>query len=459
MVAAKASVSSNMPPNRRVGVATLGCKVNSFESQLISQKLNASNWRVVDEKEFADVYIINTCTVTREADRQARQAVRRAVRRNPAAFVVVTGCYAQISPGACAAIPGVGLVLGNDRKLEVDKYLLELFQKPARQGGPQVLVGDLDEHVSLPSTLLTGYDGHTRAFVQVQQGCNQGCTFCVIHRARGPSRSLMPTIVKRQVLGLVMSGYKEIVVCGVDLGSYGQDLRAVDSGAYNLTGLLRELCAIENDFRIRLSSIDPAHIDAELIEFMATQRKMCPHLHLSLQSGNTLILKRMKRRYTAEQAIRTTQDLRRRIPNMVLSADILVGFPTETEAQFMDTLRIVDRLGIAYPHVFPFSERSGTPAANIPSSRQIPVAQRKARAGRVRVAGKVVLDRLLQSRLGSTERVLVEGGECPVAGYQKGRAADYTEVWLPVSAQNPGQWAQVTFESVRGNALIAGVPG
>ena len=438
---------------KRVGITTLGCKVNTFESQLIAQKLSRSDWILVDDKEPADLYIINTCTVTQEADRQARQAVRRAVRRNPDARIVVTGCYAQMSALACAEIPGVDLIVGNDRKLELDTLL------PAIKRGsstPQILVGDVDQHVSLPDQLLTGYEGQTRAFVQIQQGCNQGCTFCIIHRARGPSRSLPPTMVKQQIERLIASGYKEIVICGVDLGAYGQDLSLCGGLTYGLTDLLEELCRIDQDFRLRLSSIDPAHIDAKFIDLMQCQSKLCPHLHLSLQSGNSLILKRMKRRYTAEQVYITGTQLREKIPSLVLSADIMVGFPTETEPQFEDTLRMVELLEIAYPHVFPYSNRAGTPAARIPQSKQVSVTERKLRAKMLRQTGSKVRTTLLQSRLGSKHRILIEGGRCPLSGFQKGRAADYLEVWAPARKEQIGQWADVVYHSVHGNALIAG---
>lgn len=438
---------------KRVGITTLGCKVNTFESQLIAQKLADLDWVVVDAREAADLYIINTCTVTQEADRQARQAVRRAIRRNPEARIVVTGCYAQMSAQGCADIPGVDLVVGNGRKLDIGALLPQAKQPSA---SPRIVVGSLDEHVGLPDRLLTGYEEQTRAFVQIQQGCNQGCTFCIIHRARGPSRSLPPTMVKQQVRHLAASGYKEVVICGVDVGSYGRDLDPYAVLGYGLADLLKELCCIDGDFRIRLSSIDPAHIDRGFIEVLQ-QPGLCPHLHLSLQSGNSLILKRMKRRYSAEQAYAAVMELRQKIPSLVLSADVMVGFPTETEAQFEDTLHMIEQLEIAYPHVFPYSARPGTPAAKIPKDRQVPTAERKSRARKLRQMGAQVRAELLHSRIGSRARVLIEGGVCPLPGFQKGRAPDYLEVWAPVGEDQVGEWADVVYESVRGDALIAGL--
>ncbi len=442
---------SDTPP-RRVGVSTLGCKVNAFESVLIAQALRTRSWELVGARDIADLYIINTCTVTQEADRQARQEVRRAVRRNPDAMIVVTGCYAQIDPDACAAIPGVDLVLGNGRKLDVHDLL------PQLEAGnlPKVMVDGLDRHLSLPQQLITGIEGRTRAFVQVQQGCNQGCTFCIIHRARGPSRSLTPGLVRRQVQRLLLNGYREIVLCGVDLGSYGADLAAAP--AVGLADLLHSLVLLPGDFRIRLSSIDPSHLDDRLIALMASEPRICPHLHLSLQSGNDLVLKRMKRRYTSDLVRDRVARLRERLPNLVLSADVMVGFPTETEAQFRDTEQMVRELEIAYPHVFVYSARRGTPAARIPAAKHVSKADRRARSRRLRQVGEEVRSAVLRRRVGRRERVLVEGGGNGAGGLQRARAADYLPVWVPEAAGEIGCWVDVEYAGVRDDALIARIP-
>ncbi len=441
------------PPGaaRRVAIATLGCKVNAFESALLAERLKGQHWRVVDGRQPADLYIINTCTVTREADRQARQTVRRLIRQNPNAMVVVTGCYAQMDPEACARIPGVDLVLGNDRKLELDRFIPDLEARRL----PPVMVGDLDAHVSLPNDLLAGYEGHTRAFIQVQQGCDQGCTFCIIHRARGPSRSLPPALIKRQVERLAANGYREVVICGVDLGAYGADFSAQGVGSVTLPALLADISEIDADFRVRLSSLDPSHLSEPLVARLAHDPKLCPHLHLSLQSGNTLILKRMKRRYTRERIYEYVARLRERVPDVVLSADVMVGFPTETESQFADTARMIDELDIAFVHVFCYSERPGTPAARIPVHKQVPVVERKRRADALRRAARVVRQRLLTRRIGATARVLVEGGGKPPPGYQRARSADYLTVMTPADAGTVGEWLDVEYLRRHGEALIA----
>jgi threonylcarbamoyladenosine tRNA methylthiotransferase MtaB len=442
------------PIAKTVGIATLGCKVNTYESELIGETLQTENWRLVPNTQSADMYLINTCTVTREADRQARQTVRKLIKRNPDALVVVTGCYAQMDPQACADIPGVDLVLGNDRKLDIHKILPQLQQGVL----PKVLVGDLDQHVSLPEQLLAGYEAHTRAFVQIQQGCDQGCTFCIIHVARGPSRSLSPSLIKRQVQRLVMNGYPEIVICGVDLGAYGNDLSLSDEN-FNLVDLLEELLTLEhepeNPFRIRLSSIDPFHISDRLIELWAREPRICPHMHLSLQSGNTLILKRMKRRYGADQVRERIMKLRAVVPNLVISADVMVGFPTETEQQYQDTEDMLRELDIAFPHVFSYSERDGTPAARIPNAKQVPVVERKQRNLRLRQAAEPLQTQLRNSKLGQQTWVLAEK-PAQKEGYTLCRAEDYQAVLVPNSLALAGKWVKVKYNKVESNILVAG---
>lgn len=441
---------------RKVGITTMGCKVNTYESELISETLKSDNWQAVPANQFADLYVINTCTVTQEADRQARREVRKVVKINPEAMVVVTGCYAQINAQACAEIPGVDLVVGNDKKLDIHQLL------PKLEAGklPKILVGDLDEHVSLPSHILTSYKGRTRAFVQIQQGCNQGCTFCIIHVARGPSHSLAPTLIKRQVERLILNDYPEIVICGVDLGSYGEDFSDKTAG-FNLVTLLKTLLALEVEsnpnFRIRLSSIDPVHITDELIDLMQNEPRMCPHLHLSLQSGSTLILKRMKRRYDRNHVYERVHTLREKVSELVLSADVMVGFPTETEEQYLETEEMVMDLDIAFPHVFTYSEREGTPAARISQLKQVAVIERKKRSARLRTIAKKLQQQLLESRLNKVAWVLPES--C-TNGITKARSEDYLNVRIQLKNKQPlelGKWVKVTYQSVDKQFLNASI--
>ncbi len=445
---------------RRVAFPTLGCKVNVFESELLAEKIIAQRYRRVSPTEPADLYVINTCTVTAEADRQARQLVRRAVRQNPAARVVVTGCYAQMSPQTCADIPGVDLVVGNSQKLDIPILLDALYRGEL----PPVLLKDIDKEISLPSQLLQGFEGHSRAFVQIQQGCNQGCTFCIIHTARGPNRSFSPTMIKRQCQRLIMNGYGEIVLCGVDIGSYGSDF---ENGEMGLTALLCSLLETDADmdgnYRLRLSSIDPAHITDEFIDLLSRHPKICPQLHLSLQSANTLILKRMKRRATKALIYERVASLRTALPDLVLSADILVGFPTESEAHFSDTLNAIDELEIAYPHVFRYSPREGTPAARIPT--QVPMSIRKHRAKAIRDAGESVWNRVAKRQIGQHKTVLVESANKSANKVMLGRAANYFTVEFCEPVQSAGtdengrenqgcRWVDVAITGVGDKVLL-----
>ncbi len=447
---------------KRVGITTMGCKVNAYESELISEAFKSDNWITVPSSESADLYIVNTCTVTQQADRQARREVRKVVRNNPEAMVIVTGCYAQMDSDACADIPGVDLVVGNDRKLDIYGLLPEL-EKGAL---PKVLVGDLDEHVSLPNELLAGYEAQTRAFIQIQQGCDQGCTFCIIHRARGPSRSLAPTLIKRQVEKLAMNGYPEIVICGVDLGSYGEDF-AETASKYDLVDLIEELLAIDvpgnKDFRIRLSSIDPVHVSDRLISLMQAEPRFCPHIHLSLQSGNTLILKRMKRRYTREEVYQTILKLRSQVPDLVMSADVMVGFPTEDETHFQETRQSLIDLDIAFPHIFTYSNRSGTPAARIPETKQVAQKDMKARAQQLRDTAAELQERLHLSQLNKSAWVLPEKiipSESGVNNSLKARSEHYLTVNLQLEEDINadlllGKWIKVRYFSLEDGQLQA----
>ncbi len=428
-------------------MTTMGCKVNAFESTLIREKLARFGFTDTTGSPSAQIRILNTCTVTAEADRQARQQVRRMIRETPDAWVVVTGCYAQTDPEACARIPGVDLVVGNARKLDIPDLLAPLMRNEL----PPVMVGGMGDDIGLPDQLVSGFEGRTRAFVQVQQGCDQGCTFCIIHQARGPNRAFPATMVKRQVERLVLNGYREVVLCGVDIGSYGDDLSPPD----DLPALIERILDLPDAFRLRLSSIDPAHVSDRLIALMVDHcHRICPHLHLSLQSGSTLILKRMKRRATRALLLERIEALRKALPNVVLSADVLVGFPTEDEGHFMETMEVVDRLDIAFPHVFPYSARPGTPAARIP--RQTPVNVRKSRADRLRKLGHRIRQRVGAGLIGRRLPVLRERGGNVEQNRIIGRADNYFGVRLPMASSDDwDDWQDVEITGFDGEFLIA----
>ena len=382
----------NLPQKEReVKILTFGCRLNSFESEVMREHAQAQG--------LTDAIIINSCAVTQEAERQARQAIRRARRENPGAELIVTGCAAQLDPAGYAAMPEVDRVLGNQEKLA-----RESFAATRTDGLPQdrVAVADIMTVADTAGHLISGFAERTRAFIEVQQGCDHRCTFCIIPFARGPSRSVPLGAVVRQVRRLIADGVAEVVLTGVDLSSYGQDL----PGRPSLGALARRLLGHVPELpRLRLSSLDPVEIDADLWRLLAEEPRLMPHLHLSLQAGSDLILKRMKRRHSRADAIVVCRRARQLRPDVVLGADLIAGFPTESEAMFEETLALVDDCGLTYLHVFPYSERPDTPAARMPA---VPKALRKERAARLRRAGGRALAGYLAGRVGSQASVLVE---------------------------------------------------
>ncbi|MET0169778.1 MAG: tRNA (N(6)-L-threonylcarbamoyladenosine(37)-C(2))-methylthiotransferase MtaB, partial [Aliihoeflea sp.] len=344
--------------------------------------------------------IINSCAVTAEAVRQARQAVRRARRENPDARIIVTGCAAQIDPNSFAAMSEVDLVLGNEEKLKAHNYRalpdfgVNQFEK-AR-------VNDIMSVTETAGHMVDAIEGRARAFVQVQNGCDHRCTFCIIPYGRGNSRSVPMGAVVDQVKRLVGNGYGEVVLTGVDMTSYGADL----PGAPRLGKLVRTILAqVPHLARLRLSSIDSIEADPDLMDAIATQTRLMPHLHLSLQAGDDMILKRMKRRHLRDDSIRFCQDVRAMRPDIVFGADIIAGFPTETEAMFENSLKIVEECGLTHLHVFPFSPREGTPAARMPPVRREIV---KERAARLRAVGDTAYRAHLAGLVGTTQKILIE---------------------------------------------------
>jgi threonylcarbamoyladenosine tRNA methylthiotransferase MtaB len=387
-------------------VVTFGCRLNSFESEVMRGHAAAAG--------LQDTVIVHTCAVTAEAERQARQAIRRARREQPGARIVVTGCSAQIAPERYAAMPEVDEVVGNDRKLDPGLW------RDLGAGDQPILVGDIMTARETAGHLVDGLDGRSRAIVQVQNGCDHRCTFCIIPYGRGPSRSVPVGAIVAQTRRLVESGYREVVLTGVDLTSYGRDLPGQPSLGWMLKRLLRLVPELE---RLRLSSIDPAEVDRNLLDLVGGEPRLMPHLHLSVQAGDTLMLKRMKRRHTRDQVIDLCARVRRLRPQIAFGADLIAGFPTETEAMFANTLALVEEAGLTYLHVFPYSARKGTPAARMP---QVPREQRKERAGRLRAAGERALQGYLAVRVGRVERVLVERG---------GRG--HTEAFAPFRIEGP----------------------
>ena len=366
---------------------TFGCRLNIYESQVMR--------RLAGEAGLADAIIVNTCAVTGEAERQARQAIRRAHRRRPDAPIIVTGCAAQLHPDRFAAMPEVARVLGNGEKLTAAAW---------RTDAAPLLVGDVQALTETASHLIDGFDGHARAFLQVQQGCDHRCTFCIIPLARGPNRSVPIGEIVAQARRLVEAGYRELVLTGVDLTAYGADL----PGRPSLGQMTRRLLALVPDLpRLRLSSLDPVEIDDDLWRLIGEEPRLMPHLHLSVQAGDDLVLKRMKRRHGRADVLAVAARARTLRPGLALGADLIAGFPTETEDAFQRTLDLVDEANLTHLHVFPYSARAETPAARMP-----PVSGERIRdrAARLRAKGAEVQRDFLARQVGTRAEVLMERG-------------------------------------------------
>lgn len=410
-------------------IVTLGCRLNAYESEVMRTHL--------DRHGLDDVTVVNTCAVTAEAVRQARQTIRRLRRERPDARIVVTGCAAQIEPETFNAMAEVDHVVGNAEKLDA-----RTFQSLATGTSERVQVNDIMSVRETAGQLIDGFGTRSRAYVQVQNGCNHRCTFCIIPYGRGPSRSVPAGEVVNQICRLVEQGYAEVVLTGVDMTSYGPDL----PGNQSLGGLVRQVLRHVPDLkRLRLSSIDQVEIDADLLAAIAEEPRLMPHLHLSMQAGADLTLKRMKRRHLRADAIGFCNEARRLRPDVTFGADLIAGFPTETEAMFQDTLDIVDECGLTYLHVFPFSPRPGTPAARMP---QVASATVKARAARLRAKGDARLQQFLSEQIGCTVDVLMERPNI-------GRTPQFAEVRLDDDPAPTGTITRTKIAGSDGRRLLA----
>ena len=370
-------------------LVTFGCRLNTYESEVMRTHAKSAG--------LEDAIIFNTCAVTKEAERQARQAIRRARRENPEAKIIVTGCSAQIDPQTYSQMEEVDQIIGNDLKLKAETW--------SGANPERVLVNDIMSVEETAGHLIEGIEGQARAFIQVQNGCDHRCTFCIIPYGRGNSRSVPIGEIATQVRKLVESGYNEIVMTGVDVTSYGADL----PGKPSLGQMIRRVLALVPELpRLRLSSLDPVEIDDDLWRLIAEEPRLMPHLHMSLQAGDDMILKRMKRRHLRQDAIDMCKRARQYRPDMVFGADIIAGFPTESDAMFQNTLDIVEECDLTFLHVFPYSERPGTPAANIPANKQVPVPLRKERATLLRQKGDAQMQKFLRNNINKTAQAIVE---------------------------------------------------
>ncbi|BCH30036.1 tRNA (N(6)-L-threonylcarbamoyladenosine(37)-C(2))-methylthiotran sferase MtaB [Mesorhizobium sp. L-8-10] len=379
-----------------VDIVTFGCRLNTYESEVMRREAETAGLGSLK----GGAVIFNTCAVTAEAVRQAKQSIRKARRESPDARIIVTGCAAQTDPAAFVAMDEVDLVLGNEEKLRSSNY--RALPDFGVNDTEKARVNDIMSVRETASHMVDAIEGRARAFVQVQNGCDHRCTFCIIPFGRGNSRSVPMGAVVEQVKRLAGNGYAEIVLTGVDMTSYGADL----PGAPRLGKLVKTILKQVPDVkRLRLSSIDSIEADDDLLDAIANENRLMPHLHLSLQAGDDMILKRMKRRHLRDDSIRFCEEVRRLRPGIVFGADIIAGFPTETEAMFQNSLGIVEECGLTHLHVFPFSPREGTPAARMP---QVDRAVVKARAARLRAAGDAAYAGHLATLAGTRQSILVE---------------------------------------------------
>ncbi|WDI32885.1 tRNA (N(6)-L-threonylcarbamoyladenosine(37)-C(2))-methylthiotransferase MtaB [Hyphococcus flavus] len=409
-------------------IITLGCRLNLAESEMMR--------RLSRENGCCDSIIINTCAVTNEAVRTARQRIRRTKRDHPNSRIIVTGCAAQTEPDTFASMTEVSAVLGNHEKLNPDHW-----RKLAATEDQVIQVNDILSVRETAGHLLDGYGDRARAFVQIQNGCDHRCTFCIIPYGRGNSRSVPIDTIIEQTHRMVDAGHREVVLTGVDITSYGDGLE----GAPTLGTLVGSLLdAVPELYRLRLSSIDGAEIDEALLERIIGDERVAPHLHLSLQAGDNLILKRMKRRHTREQAIELCRTVRERRPEVAFGADIIAGFPTETDDMFERSLGIIYEAGLQFLHVFPFSPRMGTPAARMP---QVPGKIAKERARRLREAGSKNLKKFLDQQVGKTFEAIQESGGTA-------RLGNYAQVGLNDSQVNPGEVVKVKVSARDGERLV-----
>ncbi len=403
-----------------IAITTLGCKANQFDSEMIRASLERGGFEIIPFSQRADIYIVNTCTVTHRADYQSRQLIRRAHRLNPSSLIVVTGCYAQAYPEEVQGVEGVGVVLGNGEKASI----ADILGNSPMCSCPMVNVGDIKKETKIGEADIDRFYRHTRALLKIQDGCNASCSYCIIPRARGRSRSLDPLRVTYHLQRLKKGGFREVVMTGIHLGIYGADL----SPPTSLAELCKKMEGIPAPQRIRLSSIEPDDFSPELIQSIATSPKVCHHLHIPMQSGEDDILRRMHRNYDGIFFADLVQTLIHRIPDLNIGVDVIVGFPGEGEKQFRQTYELLEKSDIGYLHVFPFSKRRGTEAHEFPY--QVDPRIKKRRCEALRALGRRKKAAFQGRFLGRELEVLVEGKRDKLTRRLKGYSRNYIPVLI-----------------------------
>lgn len=403
---------------RKVGICTLGCKVNQYESQAIAEEFERNGFTIGRFSEKCGVYVINSCTVTGEAERKTRQMIRRAARHNPKAYVLVTGCYAQLNPAKTANIDRVDFVCGNSNKLKVVDAALGLIASGTKNGAADVKVDPIRNAPLEPMCIRRSE--RTRAYVKIEDGCDNRCAYCTVPAARGPVRSRAAAEIIAEVKSLAANGYREVVLTGIETGSYGKDF----PDTYRLPELLAEVDRIPGIERIRLGSLDPSILNKTFVDKIAELKHLCPSFHIALQSGSTAVLGDMRRKYTHATVSQNLAYLREKIPGVTFSADVIVGFPGEDDERFAQTVEFIKQEKFLHLHIFPYSKRPGTPAAEM--ENQVPEEVKSARVEALEKVGSEVVYGMAEDFIGQQKEVLFETCEC-------GRAIGHTPEFLEVS--------------------------
>ncbi|MBU5613402.1 tRNA (N(6)-L-threonylcarbamoyladenosine(37)-C(2))-methylthiotransferase MtaB [Geomonas azotofigens] len=424
--------------SKRIAITTLGCKINQFESAAMTEALERDGYSFVPFSESADIYVINSCTVTAKTDAESRRLIRRATRMNPEARVVITGCYAQMAGDELLKLPGVNLILGNSEKKDIVGFIKGLGDVP------QAVVSDISRQRSGERTQLESFAEHTRAFLQVQNGCDARCAYCIVPYARGASRSVAPQEALDGMAAFTAKGFQEIVLTGIHLGAYGLDLEPPT----DLLGLMRLAERQGVVRRLRIGSVEPTEVPAEMIDFMAGSKMVCPHLHLPLQSGSDGVLARMNRGYDTALFRRVVEALAAAMPDVSIGSDVIAGFPGETEEEFQETLSFIGSLPLAYLHVFPFSQRPGTPAATMAAQVQPRVIKERAEA--LRTLSEKKKAEYAARFVGRELQVLVQKDE----GGRKGLSRNYLPVLIEECEGLVNQEVAVLITGTRGGELI-----
>ena len=428
--------------NKKIAFITLGCKVNLYDTEAIAELFTEKGYEVVDFEEYADVYLINTCTVTNLGDKKSRQMIRRAKRINPNSVVVATGCYAQVASEEVAKIEGINIVIGTKNRSEI----VETVENYVAENGVVNNVSDIMGEKEFEPLQISRLTNRTRAYIKIQEGCNRYCTYCIIPYARGPIRSRKPEEVVEEVKKLAENGFKEVVLTGIHVASYGLDL-----GNITLADIIEKVHSVDGIERIRFSSMEPLAIDNEFVARMSKLPKVCDHYHLSLQSGCNRTLKRMNRKYNAEQYAEACERLRNAFPNVAITTDIIVGFPDETEEDFKESLAFAERMKLDKIHTFPYSPKKGTPAAKMKNQISGDVKSQRSKE-MIALSDKMNID-FLNNNIGKTVPVLFEDME---NGFWQGHTTNYIKVLAKSDENLNNKIVDVKLDKIHGVEIVEG---